>query len=521
MDRPRRPASALAEMEWSPIVEVAFSFMNSEEHSHTGSALFDDGLDARLLKTSLALFGEGGKRSYQNNEILLREGEDPGGIWLVVDGHVELFRTVGDEEVVFHFESAGRLVGLMSLSGNQPSLFTARAKGPVDTLFLSGSEIRHGLAEAPAFTTCLLGAMVRSMSRRNRRSAELLLEVHALNQRLEAQRDEIQSALEHLESAQLQIVASEKMATLGNLAAGMAHELNNPVAAILRATEFIAGDLVSLFEESPELATAAAALPVATGQKPIGTAEEREAKARLAESLEGDRALASRIFAAGIRTPSELQQLLAIHPETPRPHRLRQIERGGQLGSSLRNLENCSRRIADLVRSLKLYARDETESVEDVDLNGTIEDSLLLLAGKLGWIQVEKNYGKLPPIAGHPSRLQQVWVNLIVNAAQAMNGEGQLTIRTLLRPDGWVEITVEDNGPGIPAEVQGRLFEHRFTTRGGRVEFGLGLGLPISRMIVENHGGHLSFESAPGRTVFLVELPPHPPHPPLSQTLPS
>lgn len=497
---------------------MAFAFMNSEDYPNAGSALFDDGLDARLLETSLALFGEGGKKSYQNNEILLREGEDPGGMWLVVDGRVELFRTVGEEEIVFHFESAGRLVGLMSLSGSQPSLFTARAKGAVETLFLSGGEIRRGLAEAPAFTNCLLGAMVRSMSRRNRRSAELLLEVHVLNQRLEAQRDELQAALAHLERAQLQIVASEKMATLGNLAAGMAHELNNPVAAILRATEFIAGDLVALFGESPDLATAAAALPMATAQKPIGTAEEREAKAHLTESLDGDRVLASRVFAAGIRTPMELEQLLAIHPETPRLDRLRQIERGGQLGSSLRNLENCSRRIADLVRSLKLYSRDETESVEDVDLNATIEDSLVLLSGKLGSIQVEKSYGNLPPLAGHPSRLQQVWVNLIVNAAQAMNGTGRLAIRSLLRPDGWIEVAVEDNGPGIPAEVQGRLFEHRFTTRGDRVEFGLGLGLPISRMIVENHGGHLSFESAPGRTVFLVELPPHPP---LSQTSPS
>jgi signal transduction histidine kinase len=356
--------------------------------------------------------------------------------------------------------------------------------------------------------------MVRSMSRRNRRSAELLLEVHALNQRLEAQRDELQATLEHLQRAQLQIVASEKMATLGNLAAGMAHELNNPVAAILRATEFIGGDVVALLGESPGLATAAAALPVATGQKPIGTADEREAKARLAEALGGDRTLASRIFAAGIRTPAELEQLLAIHPEIPEPDRLRQIERGGGLGSSLRNLENCSRRIADLVRSLKLYARDEGDQIEDVDLNATIEDSLILLAGKLSGIRVEKNYGDLPPVAGHPSRLQQVWVNLIVNAVQAMKGQGRLAIHTLSRPDGWIEATVEDDGPGIPADVQGRLFEHRFTTRGDRVEFGLGFGLPISRMIVANHGGRLSFDSSPGHTVFRVELPAAP----LSQT---
>ncbi len=482
--------------------------MDPPDSAKAGSALFDEGLDARLVEISRELFGEGSRRSYQTDEILLREGEDPGGIWLVVNGRVELFRTVGPEEVVFHFESAGRLVGLMSLSGRQPSLFTCRAKGPVETLFLTDAEIRRGLAESPEFGTCLLGTMVRSMARRNRRSAELLAEVHILNQQLEAQRDELRKALDELQRAQLQIIQSEKMATLGNLAAGMAHELNNPVAAILRAAEFIAGDLVALLGEDPALAPAAAALPVAMGQKPLGTAEEREVKAGLAKVLGGDRGLAARMFASGIRAPAELDNLLAIRPETSREERLRQIERGGQLGASLRNLQNCSRRIAELVRSLKLYARDEGESVGGIDFNGTIEDSLVLLAGKLRGIEIHKDYGVLPPVTGHPSRLQQVWVNLIVNAVQAMGGRGRLELRTRLRPDGWIEATVADDGPGIPAEVQGRLFEHRFTTRGGRVEFGLGFGLPISRMIVENHGGRLSFESAPGRTVFRVELPP-------------
>lgn len=484
--------------------------MSPEEIPISGNALSDEGLDARLLETSIALFGEEGTRTYRDNEILLREGDHPGGIWLVIRGHVELFRTVGTEEVIFHFESAGRLVGLMSLSGGQPSLFTARAKGPVDSLFLSDGEIHRGLAESPKFTTCLLGAMVRSMARRNRRSAELLVEVHALNQRLGAKRDELQATLEHLQRAQEQIVASEKMATLGNLAAGMAHELNNPVAAILRATEFIAGDLVALLGETPGLATAAAALPMATGQKPIGTAAEREAKTRLAAVLDGDRALAARLFAAGVREPDELARLLDVQPGIPRQDRIRQIERGGEIGSSLRHLGNCSRRIADLVRSLKLYARDESGPFEEVDLNATIEDSFTLLSGKLSGITIEKEYGEIPLLPGHSSRLQQVWVNLFVNAAQAMNGQGRLAVRTLLRPDGWVEVTVEDDGPGIPAEVQGRLFEHRFTTRGDRVEFGLGFGLPISRMIIANHGGRLTFESRPGHTLFRVELPPRP-----------
>lgn len=482
--------------------------MAATESSSSGGDLFNEGLDARLVEISLGLFGDSGCRGFADGELILREGEAPGGIWLLTEGRAELFRTLGEEELVFHFESAGRLIGLMSLSAGQPSLFTARARGEVKALFLTDGQIHRGLAESPEFATCLLGAMVRSMARRNRRSAELLVEVHTLNQRIGAQRDELQATLEHLQRAQLQIIESEKMATLGNLAAGLAHELNNPVAAIQRAAEFVGGDLVALLGETSGLETAAAALPVARDQKPLGTAEERRAKGVLAESLDGNRGLAERIFAAGIRTAGELGGLLAIQPAATREERLRQIERGGLLGVSLRNLGNCSRRIADLVRSLKLYAREEGESLEAVDLNATIEDSLLLLVGRLRGIELHKEYGELPPFPGHPTRLQQVWVNVIVNAIQAMNGTGRLEIATRVRADGWLEATIADDGPGIPAEVQDRLFEHRFTTRGNRVEFGLGFGLPISRTIVENHGGRLSFQSEPGRTVFRVELPP-------------
>jgi len=245
-------------------------------------------------------------------------------------------------------------------------------------------------------------------------------------------------------------------------------------------------------------------------QAPLGTREEREAKARLAESLDGDRAVAARLFSAGVREADELKRLLSLRPQDPRERTLAQIVRGGLLGSSLRNLDNCSRRIADLVRSLKLHARDDAEAVDGIDLNQTLEDSLVILSNKLHGIELHKDYGELPPVSGHPSRLHQVWVNLIVNAAQAMEGSGRLEILTRLRPDGWIEASITDNGPGIPAEFHDRLFEHRFTTRSGRVEFGLGLGLPISRMIIENHGGHLTFVSAPGHTTFTVELPTKP-----------
>lgn len=484
--------------------------MEPADPSPPETPLIEGSLEPQLIEVSLRLFGESGRCRFHTGDVLVREGEDAGGIWLLLEGHVEMFRTIGDEEMVFHFESAGRLVGLMALSGRQPTFFTCRATDEVEALFLSHEQIRRGLGESSEFSSCLLAVMVHSMGRRNRRSAELLVEVNTLNQQLAAQRDQLQDALATLQEAQDQIIESEKMASLGNLAAGMAHELNNPVAAIMRATEFISKDIVTLLDETPGLEAAAAALPLAMAQPPVGTREEREAKARLAEALDGDRATASRLFSAGIREAGELERLLALRPHDPREDTLARIERGGLLGSSLRNLGNCSHRIAALVRSLKLHARDDAEAVTGIDLNQTFEDTLVILSNKLHGIELLKEYGDLPPVTGHPSRLQQVWVNLIVNAAQAMDGSGRIGIRTRLRTDGKVEATITDNGPGIPEAFRDRLFEHRFTTRAGRVEFGLGLGLPISRMIIENHGGHLSVESVPGRTTFTIELPTQP-----------
>lgn len=476
--------------------------------------LMDDALEPRLIEISLSLFGTSSIQSYQPPDLLVREGGNPGGIWLVLEGQVELFRTIDNADVIFHSESAGRMIGLMALSEKHPTFFSCRARTPVKALFITNSQILQGMAESVDFSTTLMSVMVRSMARRNRRSAQLLVKVRTLNQRLSRQRDDLEAALESLKQAQDQLIQSEKMATLGNLAAGMAHELNNPVAAIQRATEFIHQDLTNLLSGSPNLDVAAAALPVALNRSPLGTREEREAKSNLTHLLDGDRNLASRLFAAGIRSSADLQSLLSIHPTLGKDEQLRQIEHGGQLGASLRTLENCSHRIADLVRSLKLHARDSTESTDGVDLNQTIEDALVILSNKLTGIEVIKHYAPLPTITAWPSQLQQVWINLLVNAAQALNGSGTIEIITRLRPDAWIEADIIDNGPGIPKEIQDRLFEHRFTTRNNRVEFGLGLGLPISRMIVTNHSGLLSFQSSPAHTRFRVEIPSQPLSPP-------
>lgn len=474
-----------------------------------GTTMTDDKVESTMIEEFDELLDHPGRHTYEPGEILVHEGDEAGRIWVLIDGRVKLSRNLEGQDVTFHSETAGRIVGLMSLSLKNPVFFSCRAVTRTEALVLTREQVRDAVSRSPRLASCLITVILRSMARRNRRAAELLSDVHQLNTRLEKQRDDLESALADLKAAQDRLVESEKMATLGTLAAGMAHELNNPVAAMQNAARYLAEDVPALLGASRKLAPAGAALELARNAAPLSTRDERSLKRDLAKSLNLDLPT-DRLVAAGIRSVEDLRRFEKLDPGLKRGELLRQIEHGGQIGSALRNIENCSDRIAALVRSLKLYARADEDWTEDVDLNATLEDVLVILRSKLRDHEVVKHYADLPRIRCIPSQLQQIWTNLIQNAAQASEEGGCVTITTSI--DGKrVRVEIEDNGRGIPAEAQPHIFSPRFTTRSGRVEFGLGLGLPISKSIVERHGGTISFSSKPGRTVFSVVLPTKPP----------
>ena len=188
-----------------------------------------------------------------------------------------------------------------------------------------------------------------------------------------------------------------------------------------------------------------------------------------------------------------------MHDDRKRFHRI---------GTSLRSVDAASQRIVKLVGSLRAYVRSD-ELVEHFDVRTGIEETLLLLGHELGHVEVEKSYAEdLPMISGYPGDLNQVWTNLITNAIQAMDeGNPRLTIDVSSTEDGNVAVCIADNGCGIPEENLDKIFEPAFTTKAGRVEFGLGLGLQIVKDIVVRHKGSIEVESEPGRTCFKVILP--------------
>ena len=177
------------------------------------------------------------------------------------------------------------------------------------------------------------------------------------------------------------------------------------------------------------------------------------------------------------------------------------------MGLALRNISSSAERITSLVGSLRSYARSGEELNPETDVNQSLEDTLVLLAHRIRDVNVIRAYGSLPPIEAYPGRLNQVWTNLIGNALDAMGERGTLTVRTEVADADHVKVQIQDDGPGIaPGDIE-RIFDLNFTTRHGRVEFGLGLGLRIARDIVTQHGGSIAVASIPARTTFTVTLP--------------
>lgn len=469
----------------------------------------DDISDAEhaFIREADRIFERPDRIHYRDGEILFHEGKEADGLRMIIAGRVELFRSIGGEVVPFYTETRGRLAGLMSLSRGGPAFFSCRAVGAVRVLHLTRGMLRKAVMASPHFVGLLVTLILRSLARRNRHASRLLLKVQSLNRTLAARKDELEIALSDLEAAQARLVEAGKMATLGNLAAGMAHELNNPAAALLRASESLRDDLQALLNGPARSPVAAEALALGYSRKPLSTRDERAFKEDMMKKLGGDRALASALVASGVTDGTTLDRLLALSPEEPHGLLLTAVERGGRVGAALRGIETCSRRVSKLTGSLKMYARNDEKPTGNVDLNGTLEDVLLIVGNRLRGIEVHKEYGTPPAVCCIPSQIEQVWTNLIVNAAQAMETGGILRLRTMAGGSGFARVEVEDNGPGIPPDLQGRVFENRFTTKSGRIEFGLGLGLPICQSIVTCHGGRIGCTSAPGRTVFHVELP--------------
>ncbi|UXI68149.1 sensor histidine kinase [Tahibacter amnicola] len=310
----------------------------------------------------------------------------------------------------------------------------------------------------------LLGAHINTLAHEIVTSEGKLAEANAmLERRVQERTEELSRTLTQLKNSQAQLVQSEKMASLGQMVAGIAHEINTPLGYV-KNNILMGKELQQRFLELAEIAEKQAGSPAAV------TADANVAKT--------------------IACAQEIRKDQVAEDTT-------------QLATdALYGVEQ----ISELVLNLRNFSRLDEAKVKDVSIHECIDSALNIARNQLkAKVEVIKDYADVPTISCSPSQINQIFINLFNNAAQAIETTGKILIKTSYS-DGYVHIAVQDNGKGIPKEIISRIFEPFFTTK--PVGHGTGLGLSITYQIVQQHNGHIRVASEPGRgTRFVISLP--------------
>src|SRR5271169_4024310 len=427
------------------------------------------------------------------NEMNLKAGEtafrqdDPAdAMYVILEGQLQARGEIGGETVVIPMQP-GSVTGVLPFS--RMKQFSVRVRAITDARVLR-------------FPSSLFPDLVQKMPVLTQRLVGLMSDRIRETTRMEQQRD--------------------RLASLGKLSAGLAHELNNPASAAKRAASRLSEILTKIRDASLEL-----------GRRDLSPAQKSEIE-KLETSFtqpdvippdpltisdledQIDSLLRSHgqndlwMLAAGLARrnikPEVVESLFAnLEGATARAALVR-ISASVEIASLVHEIESSTSRISDLVGAIKEYTHMDQSPVQNVDIIKSLETTLIIMNHKLKHgVVVQRDYQRMPFLVNSfGSELNQVWTNLIDNAIDAMGGKGELRVRTY-RDDGCVVVEIGDNGPGIPAEVQPHIFEPFFTTKG--VGEGTGLGLDTVQRIVKKHRGNIQVSSGPGDTRFQVWLP--------------
>jgi len=423
---------------------------------------------------------------FKAGDPLITAGDPATAMFVLLDGQIQARGEFGGETIIVTV-NAGQVTGKLPFSRMKTSTFGARSL--TDTRILRFPETKfHDLVQKmPELTERLVGMMTDRVRETTRR---------------EQQRD--------------------RLAALGKLSAGLAHELNNPASAAKRAASQLRDILKKIRDAAHELGRRElTATQKAEIEKLEGSIIQHKdpppdalTMADLEEQL--DSLLRSHgqndlwQLAAGLAhrniQPDVLESLFAeLDPGTARAALVR-IAAVAEVYGLLDEIESSTTRISDLVLAIKEYTFMDQAPVQNVDIVKSLESTLTILNHKLKrGVTVQREYQRVPLLVNSfGSELNQVWTNLIDNAIDAMGGKGELRVRTY-RDDSCVVVEIGDNGPGISPEVQTHIFEPFFTTKG--VGEGTGLGLDTVQRIVKKHRGSIQVTSKPGETLFQVWLP--------------
>jgi signal transduction histidine kinase len=433
------------------------------------------------------------------DDMLVRQGEVAHHFWILLKGELRLSQAQPDgREIVMTTIPSGYSFGEVPLLANIPNAVSIYANGPCHLVQLDEEAFWNLMTSCPDVRKAILGNMAQRFQK--------------------------------LQSVTVQ---QEKMASLGTLAAGLMHELNNPGSAARRAAQQLRENLIRMHELSLKFKER----DLTKEQKHCMFDLQKQALATkqplMMNSLEqsdAEEALAEWMESANIENAWKMAPtLVSIGMDAKKLEGLRNEFDGPMLSQALGwlealvssmqlvgTIEESIGRVTDLVKAVKTYAYEGKGQKQTIDINDSIHATLVILAHKLREkeIVVEKNFAPdLPPLHSDCSGLNQIWTNLLDNAIDAVPQHGLIRVRTWAEKkkgqpdDSHVDlcISVSDNGSGIPLESQPQIFDPFYTTK--PVGVGTGIGLGIVQRIVEQYGGVIRFSSEPGNTEFVVRLP--------------
>jgi len=426
------------------------------------------------------------ERQLKAEEVYARQGDPPDAMFVLLEGEFEWRGDFGGETVVIPGK-VGDVTGALPFSRMKQFTVTGIALTNGRVLRFPASLFPDLIQKMPELAKRLVGVM-----------ADRIREAT----RIEQQRD--------------------RLAGLGKLSAGLAHELNNPASAAKRAAAQLRDTLHRIKEASHELGrhelSPAQKSEVEKLESLFTQPDELPPDALTISDLEDEIdsllrshgqndlwQLSAELAQRGIK-PSALESLFEkLDPDTARAALVR-IAASVEIASLLKQIESSTSRISDLVRAIKEYTFMDQSPVQNVDVVKSLETTLTILNYKLKrGVVVHRDYQPIPLLVNSfGSELNQVWTNIIDNAIDAMSGSGELRLRTF-RENGCVVVEITDNGPGISPDIKPHIFEPFFTTKG--VGEGTGLGLDTVQRIVKKHRGNIQVNSKPGDTRFQVWLP--------------